>query len=209
MKKTLVLITICFISLNVFAQKQIFESPKMKQAIAQHKVVAILPFNVRITYKKPPKDYDAATNHQQELEMGKKIQSAMFTFLLRKASDYTVSFQDPEKTNVLLTKAKLADSLDSHTKDEIAKALAVDGVIFGAYDQETTRSEAGAIVTSMVFGFGSKTGDGLLTIQISNGTDGELLWRYTKEMNESLFVSTNDVIEKQMRKLSRNFPYTK
>jgi hypothetical protein len=208
-KKNLLLFAICLISLNALAQKQIYESPQLKSAIKLHKIVAILPFTVTITNKHPPKNWDPAANHQQELDMGKKVQASMFTFLLRKSSDYTVSFQDPEKTNVLLAKNKLTDSLALHTKDEIAKMLGVDGVVFGTYEQETTPSEAGAIITTLAFGFGSKTGEGLLTIQIANGTDGELLWRYSKEMNEGLFVSTDDVIEKQMRKLSRNFPYVK
>jgi hypothetical protein len=209
MKKFLTTLAICFIYLQTSAQKQIYESANLKQNISQHKTVAILPFIVRISYKKPPKNYSAEANHQQELELGKKVQGSMYTFLLRKASDYTVTFQDVEKTNVILKRTKLADSLDTHTKDEIGKALGVDAVIFGTYDQETTRSEAGAIVTTALFGFGGKTGDGTLTLQIANGKDGELLWRYTKMMDDNLWTSSDDVMEKQMRKLSRNFPYSK
>lgn len=209
MRKQFLLIAICLISLNALAQKQIYKSPKLKEAIALHKTVAILPFIVHIRYKTPPKNYDANANHQQELELGKKVQSAMFTYLLRKSSDYTVTFQDPEKTDAILARTKMADSLDVLTKDQIAKALGVDAVISGTYDQEATRSEAGAIITTIAFGFGSKTGDGMLTMEISNGSDGEMLWRYSKQMRESLFVSTDDVIESQMRKLSRNFPYVK
>jgi hypothetical protein len=213
MKKALLFIAICFAALSASAQgeteKQIYESPKMMDAIKTHKTVAILPFEVTITYKKLPKDYDAASNRETEEKYGRSIQSSVFTYLLRKADNYTVTFQDPEKTNVILAKAKMLDSLGVHTKDEIAKLLGVDAVIFGTYSQETTKSEAGAIVTTALFGFGSKTGDGGLTIQIANGFDGELLWKYSKRMNESLFSSTDDVIERQMRKLSRNFPYAK
>lgn len=209
MRQLIFIITITFIGLQASAQKQIYESPSLKKDISQHKTVAILPFIVRISYKKPPKNYSAEANHQQELELGKKVQGSMYTFLLRKASNYTVKFQDVEKTNVILKRTKLSDSLDLHTKDEVAKALGVDAVIFGTYDQETTRSEAGAIVTTALFGFGGKTGDGTLTIQIANGNDGELLWRYTKKMDDNLWTSSDDVMEKQMRKLSRNFPYSK
>ena len=209
MKKFALITLACLFALNSFAQKQIFESPHLKAAIAQHKTVAILPFTVRIRYKTPPKNYDASTNHDQEVETGLKVQSSMFTYLLRKADDYTVTFQDPEETNVILNKTKLIDSLSTHTKAEIAKILGVDAVIFGSYDQETTRSETGAIITAVAFGFGGKTGDGVLTIEIANGTDSELLWRYTKKMDASLFNSSDDVMESQMRKLARNFPYCK
>ena len=84
MKKTLTLIVavIC-ISLHASAQKQIFESPKLQEAIKQHKLVAILPFNVTISYRKPPKNFDAEANHRLELERGKKVQASMYTYLLR------------------------------------------------------------------------------------------------------------------------------
>lgn len=213
MKKTLLLLTICFITIKASAQfetaKQVYESPKLKEAIGAHKLVAILPFKVKISYKRMPKNFNADENHAKELQMGSSVQSSMYTYLLRKADNYSVTFQDVDKTNILLKKYKLVDSLDIHTKDEIAKALGVDAVIFGSFDQETTKSEAGAIVTTALLGFGSKTGEGGMTLQIANGTDGELLWRYTKRMNESLLSSTDDVVERQMRKLSRNFPYTK
>jgi len=214
MKKALLFIAVCFIGLKASAQfegtKQIFEAPKLKEAIKTQKVVAILPFNVLISFKRPPKDFDPVANHDKELQYGKNIQSSMYTYLLRKADNYTVTFQDVDKTNILLAKAKMLDSLGVHTKDEVAKILGVDAVIFGTYEQTQTRSEGGAIATTILFGgLGSKTGDGQITIQIANGADGELLWRYQKRMNEDIFASPDDVIERQMRKLSRNFPYTK
>lgn len=215
MKKTLLIIAACcFVGLKASAQfdgtKQIYESPKLKEAVKTHKLVAILPFIVTISYKQPPKDFSAADNQAKENQYGQNIQSSMYTYLLRKASNYCVDFQDVEKTNVILRKAHLLDSLGMHTKDEIAKILGVDAVIFGTYSQTTTRSEGGAIATTVLFGgLGSKTGDGEITIQIANGSDGDLLWRYTKRMSEDIFASPDDVIERQMRKLSRNFPYTK
>jgi hypothetical protein len=213
LKKLLLFTIVSVVSLSAYAQfetsKQIYESPKLKEAVLTHKLVAILPFTVKISYKRPPKNFSAEANREQEKQMGKKIQGSMYTYLLRKADNYTVTFQDVEKTNVLLNKAKFADSLEIHTKEEIAKLLGVDAVIYGNYEQETTKSEAGAIITTALLGFGSKTGEGGITMQISNGADGEMLWRYTKRMNENLLSSTDDVIERQMRKVSRNFPYSK
>ena len=53
----------------------------------------------------------------------------------------------------------------------------------------------------------SNTGAGELTMQIYNAKDGELLWRFYKEMNENVMGSTNQVMERMMRKVARNFPY--
>lgn len=208
--KKLLLFTFLFLNFVVHSQKQIFESPQLVATIKEHKVVAILPFIVKITYKKQPKNFSAEGNKEQELKMSKSIQSSMYTFLLRKADKYTVNFQDVEKTNILLKKAGIIDKLDEMTRDEVAKVLGVDAVIGGTFESEQTKSEAGAIVSAVVFGgFGGKTGSGSLTMMINNGVDGELLWRFFKTMDDNITTSTDDIVESMMRKVSRNFPYLK
>jgi hypothetical protein len=188
--------------------KQIFENPQLKTIISQHKVVAILPYNVSITYKKQPKNFNSEANHDQEKSMSNSIQSSMYTFLLRKREDYKVSFQDVDKTNILLRKAGMLDKLDEYTKDEIAKVLGVDAIIGGMFETEQTKSEAGAIASAILFGgFGGKTGTGTLTMTLNDGQDGELLWRFFKTMDQGLTSSTDDLVESMMRKVSRNFPY--
>lgn len=190
--------------------KQVFESPKLKEVVKNHKLVAILPFQVTLSYKKQPKNFDLDANKQKEKTMAASIQSSMYTFLLRKAQNYSVEFQDVEKTNILLKKKGLIDSLDVFTKDEIAKALGVDAVISGKYESEQSRSEAGAIVTTVLFGgLGSKTGSGALTMAINDGSNGDLIWRFFKSMNDGVFSSSDELIDRMMRKVSRNFPYTK
>jgi len=46
-------------------------------------------------------------------------------------------------------------------------------------------------------------------MHIYNGSDGNLLWRFFKEMNEGVFSNANEMMERMMRKVSRNFPYEK
>lgn len=134
----------------------------------------------------------------------------MYTFLLRKADNYTVEFQDVDKTNILLKKAGMTEKLDEFTRDEISKVLGVDAVIGGKFDSEQTRSEGAGIATAVLFGgLGAKTGSGTVTLTLNNGQDGKLLWRFFKTMDDSIFSSTDDLVERMMRKVSRNFPYGK
>jgi len=214
MKKTLLILVLLSTTLFANAQyenaKQVFESPKLKSAVAAHRTVAILPFGSKITLKKQPKDFNLEAHVQKEKAMASSIQSSMYTFLLRKSDKYTVEFQDVERTNVLLKKAGLFDKLDEVTKDEVAKVLGVDAVISGKFETEQTRSETGAIVTTVLFGgIGSKTGSGSLTMTINDGTSGEMLWRFFKAMNEGVFSSSDELVDRMMRKVSRNFPYSK
>ncbi|RQO74153.1 hypothetical protein DBR43_01765 [Pedobacter sp. KBW06] len=214
MKKSLLLFVAMVTGMVANAQyenaKQVFNSPKLQEAVKTHKLVAILPFEVKMTYKKQPRDFDLETNREKEREKAYSIQSSIYTFLLRKASKYTVEFQDVEKTNVLLKKAGMTDKLGEFTKDEIAKALNVDAVIAGKYEAEQSKSEAGAIVTTVLFGgMGSKTGSGALTMMVNDGPSGDLLWRFYKSMNDDVFSSSDELIDRMMRKVSRNFPYTR
>lgn len=134
----------------------------------------------------------------------------MYTYLLSKSEKFSVSFKDVERTNALLKKAGVIDKLDETLPDTLAKILGVDAVIKCSYQYEKIGSEGGAIVKTILIGPGwGKTGDGALTMQIYDGASGEMLWRFYKEMNEDLLSNSNEVMERMMRKVARNFPYEK
>lgn len=215
MKKTYLSVLFALSLSSSFAQgfegsKQVFESPKLKTEIAKHKTVAILPFDTKITYKKQPKNFSAEANRDQEKTMSKSIQASLYTFLLRKSNNYSVAFQDVEKTNILLKKAGVYDKLDETTREELAKILGVDAVLGGRFETEQTKSDGAALASAVLFGgFGGKTGTGTLFLMLNGGTDGELLWRFFKTMDDGLGSSTDDLVERMMRKVSRNFPYAK
>lgn len=192
------------------AAKQTYSAPNLKSEIQKQKMVAILPFDVSIIYKRVPKHYDSSATKSEEESLKTNLQSSMFTYLLRKADKYSVTFQDPTRTNALLKAKGVYDKLDLLTQDSICKILGVDAVITSNYEYEKTASEGGAIVKTVLFGgIGSKTGSGALTLQIYNGTDGNLLWRFYKAMNDDVMSSTDELITRMMKKVSRNFPYEK
>lgn len=211
MKQFLLTALLCLFITTAFCQgsKQIYEAPNLKNTLKAHKTVAILPLRVTISYKKFPKNYNAADNTVQEKEEGLNMQEGMYTYLLRKASDYYVTFQDIQRTNILLKQAGVFDKVESITADSLCKILKVDGVVQASYAYERTGSEAAAIAKTLVFGFGGSTASGALTMQINNGSDGTLLWRFYKEMNEGIFSSANELMVKMMKKVARNFPYEK
>ncbi len=212
--KVITTLAVCAVTTGGFAQlagaKEVYKSPKMEAEIPTHKKVAILPFDATIVYKRPPKNYDADANKKEEQSLATSLQSSMYTFLLRKSDNYSCSFQDVERTNALLRQAGVFDKLNEITQDSICQILKVDAAIKCKYTYEKTASEGGAIAKTILFGgIGSKTGSGGLTMQIYNGSDGELLWRFYKAMNDDVFSSTDQLIERMMRKVARNFPYSR
>lgn len=214
MKKIILVAICCSICLSSSAQfegsKQIFSSSDMKAQVSKHKTIAILPFDVKITYRKQPKNFNNEANRDQERTMSKSIQESLYTFLLRRGNDYTVNFQEVDKTIILLKKAGALDKIDEFTKDELAKILGVDAVLGGRFETEQSKSEAGAIASAVIFGgFGGKTGTGSLFLTLNDGINGDLLWRFFKTMDDNISSSTDDLVERMMRKVSRNFPYKK
>lgn len=215
MKKVLLAVSLItctfFITYAQFeGSKQTYSSPKLKEEVSKHKTVAILPFTTAITYKRPPKNYDETANKNEEINISKNLQQSMYTYLLRKTDKYSVSFQDVNRTNALLKSKGVYDKLDEITQDSICKILGVDAVVKCSYSYEKTASEGAAIAKTILFGsLGSKTGSGALTMQVYNGSDGELLWRFYKVMNDNVLGSTDQLMERMMKKVARNFPYEK
>lgn len=214
MKRNILFLIHLIISITVNAQfessKQMFSTPNLKEAILNHKTVAIIPLKSSIYYKKMPKGMDAEMVMNEEKKMGYDMQGGMYTFLLRKADNYTVQFQEIDRTNVLLKKAGFAEKRDEFLPEDLCKILNVDAVVIANYSWSKTGSEAGAIAKSLIFGgLGGGVASGTLTMQIYEAKEGKLLWRFTKEMNEGAFSSANELMERMMRKVSRNFPYEK
>ena len=137
------------------------------------------------------------------------MQQGMYTFLLRKMNDYSVTFQDVERTNALLKKAGAYDHFNELLADSICKILGVDVLIKSSWSYAKTGSEAGAIASALILGFAKSTASGQLVMQVYNGKDGEMIWRMAKEMNEGTFSSANELMERMMRKVGRNFPFEK
>lgn len=210
MKKIILFVFLMSTAFFQAQNKQVFESPKLKEAISTHKTIAVLPFKSTISYKRLPKNFDPIANVAEEQKSGLSLQSGLYTYLLRKSPDYSVSIQDPERTNILLKQNGSFDKIDELTPDALAKILGVDAVIKCTYAYQKTGSEGGAIVKSLLIGFGTgKVATSDLTMNIYNALDGELVWRFYKQMDEDVMSNPQAMMERMMRKVGRNFPYEK
>jgi hypothetical protein len=211
MKKHILASLFLIFTFSAFSQasKQIFESPNLSDLLSRAKTVAILPFKVSISYKKLPKNTTLEQIKDNENAESIQMQQGMYTFLLRKSSDYSVSFQEADRTNALLKKAGIFDKLDETLADSICKVLGVDAVIKSNWSYAKTGSEGGAIASMLLLGVAKSTGSGQLVMQINEAKKGEMVWRMAKEMNEGTFSSANELMERMMRKVGRLFPFEK
>jgi uncharacterized protein YyaL (SSP411 family) len=88
--KKILLIALLFIYTDSFCQseRQIFEYPNLKSLISTAKKVAILPFNVSISYEKIPKGMSLDQIKDNEKAESIQMQQGMYTYLLRKLDNY-------------------------------------------------------------------------------------------------------------------------
>lgn len=211
MKKSLIttiLISFAFLGYTQVA-KQIFESPDLKGMIANTKTVAIIPFKVSISFKRTPKSISLEQIKDNEKAESVQMQEGMYTYLLRKSKDYKVSFQEVDRTNALLKKAGVFETVNEILADSLCKILGVDAVIKSSWSYQKTGSQAAAIATVFLLGVSTNTGTGQLVMQINRANDGGMMWRMAKEMNEGAFSSANLLMERMMRKVGRIFPFEK
>jgi hypothetical protein len=192
------------------AQKYL--NPRFAELTRDHKEIAILPFKVAIDLKHMPKNTTVDMIHQSERDEGLEFQRLLYSRLLQKsaAEGYTVAFQDVDQTNALLAKAGLTpDSLSTHTKDEIAKALGVEGLVSGSVHQSQPTSTGVAIAQTLLVGFSGSTQRVDINMSIHNGADGSLLWSYDHNDHGGLMNSVEGMVKSLLKKVAGNFPYKK
>ncbi|HEX2204304.1 MAG TPA: hypothetical protein VHG91_13430 [Longimicrobium sp.] len=192
------------------ATHQAYLSPQFSSATAAHRQVAILPFDVSISRERLPRNLTAEDLDRAEREEGYAVQSKLYTQLLRHSGQYTVAFQDVSETNVLLQRAGLTyDSLDSRTKQEIAKLLNVDAVISGRIQRSKPTAVGTALLMGALLGpaFMGNTNSVGVNLQLHDGGEGAVLWTFAHRFGGSIGSSPEGLAEAMMGSIARRFPY--
>lgn len=204
MKKLLSLLLITIIS---SCAPKIYKSENFESSKKTVKTLAILPFNVTIDTKRLPKGITIETLKESQEKTGYDIQSAAYSWFLHRLKEYTVSFQDVDKTNALLKKANINyDDIVVQDKADLCKLLGVDGVISGKAIMSKPMSEGGAIATAVLIGWAGATNKTDVTLNIHDASS-TLLWKYDYEASGSLGSSADKLADNLMRNASRKFPY--
>lgn len=209
MKKT-ALAFVCLLAVAACGPK-IYKSNDFGGALAKHKTVAILPAEVTIQLR--PNEAKKTTPEQlKEMSQrtGYDVQDKMSSWFLRRSEkfNYTVKFQDANKTNAKLKEAgiKYTDLRDKDRAD-LAKLLGVDAVIQSRLKMDKPMSEGAAIAVGLLVGAWGSTNNVQTTININDGKSGDILWKYDYEAAGSVGSSSDKLVDALMRNASKKFPY--
>jgi hypothetical protein len=191
---------------------KIYKSSNFTTALAKHKTLAILPAEVNMQLR--PNQAKKMTPEQLEdlaSKTGYDIQEKMYGWFLRRQDrfDYTVKFQDVTKTNALLKEAGINyNDLRTTDRAKLAKVLGVDAVLQDHTSMEKPMSEGAAVAVGVLVGSWGATNKVQTTINIHDGSSGELLWNYDYEASGSVGSSTTQLVDALMRNASKKFPYS-
>jgi hypothetical protein len=192
----------------------IYLAPNFEKVKSNHNLLAILPFDVLITMKNLPKDVTPEMLKDQEKNTGYSIQSHSYTYLLQEMSKnkYTVTFQDVDKTNAMLSKAGISyDKLKEYSKEDLCKTLGVDAVISGKVTMDKPMSDVGAVALAVFVEpfWWTTTNKVNVTMTIHDKNNSNLLWKYDWENSGSIGSSSEQLTKSLMKNVSKNFPYTR
>ena len=208
MKKISLILTFLLVSVSVFGQKkEIYTSRNFKELSSHHETIAIIPFNTKLQLEDPISTFRLQELEQQEAYT---VQDALETYFLKrkKRKKFTVEFQDIQETNAILKKNNITfDNIDTYSPVELCKVLGVDGVISGTLKLRTLISKDIDESFDIISVFKGKTDFGTISVKISDGNTGKLLWKYAKTINRKSGRNSYAIVERMMRKASRKFPY--
>lgn len=190
---------------------QIYKSADFSSALTKHKTVAILPAEVNIQLR--PNQAKGMTAEQMEdmrLKTAYDVQEKMQGWFLRRGEKYhyTVAFQDVIKTNAILKEAGIAYAdLKTTDRAKLANVLGVDAVMQDRLSMEKPMSEGAAVAVGLLVGAWGNTNKVATTINIHDGSSGNLLWKYNYEASGSVGSSTTRLVDALMRNATKKFPY--
>jgi len=190
---------------------QIYKASSLDQSKKKVKTIAIIPFVSTIDIKKLPKGVTAESIRESEEKTGYNVQSNVYSEFLKRMSkdEYTVKFQDVDKTNALLHKENIKyGDIALKDKAELCQLLGVDAVISGKILMSKPMSDGTAVAVAFIFGAWGTTNETKVTLTIHDKS-GELQWKYDHLASGSLGSNPESLTKSLMKNASRKFPYKK
>lgn len=225
MKKSPVFISLAVLSVLLTAcnTNRPFTHQEFDSITADHKTVAVLPFEM-VFNGRLPKDWTEADKQKVEEAESLIFQRSLVNQLLRtgRASKkpFKVDFQSPEKTVSLLKEHHLSVR-ESWEEDpqKLAQLLGVDAVIKGKVAKtrflSNLESVGVALAEQIILQNGqfgvvpnlAKTHDVQTFVSLIDGEDGKILFNQSCKFSVDYSSNVNHVVDRTNYRIAKQFPY--
>tara|TARA_B100001989_G_C24549191_1_gene473074 strand:- start:1802 stop:2455 length:654 start_codon:yes stop_codon:yes gene_type:complete len=214
MKQFLILILLFFSAFEIKAQRD-YESPDAKQKVLSHKNFAIVPFNFKVTGRKPRKmtqeEYERnILNAEKDARLSCQAEFASRILKKLQKGKIVSQLQPVARTNALLSRAGItSEDLESskYLPEELCEILEVDAVVLGSVESSKLLS-TGASIGLAIIGLNATSGKSSADLSLYD-KDAELLWNWsTRELKtNSIGSDTQSLIDYLMKRATKKFPY--
>ena len=185
----------------------IYKAGNFEASQAKIKTLAIIPFNTSIDSKRLPKNITIETLKQSEEKTGYDVQNNVYTYFLQRNKDYSIEFQDVDRTNAILRKNNLTyEDISLKDRAELCQLLGVDGVVTGKISMSKPMSEGAAVAVGVLFGAWGATNKTDVTISVHD-KEAKLQWKYDYQASGSVGSSSESLAKSLMKNASKKFPY--
>lgn len=209
MIKRVIFFFVLIFSIQLSAQKNIYENRRFDELSENHEILAIVPFiaNLDLEQEIPVEEVKKLAEKE-----GYAVQNALETYFSqrKKRKKFNVDFQNIEDTNAILSQNGIDyNNLDIYTTKQLCEILKVDGIISGNLNLNILLSKGVPTDFSFFDYFSGDANYGRIGVKVSDGETGKLLWKYEKAITKKTGKNTIELIDKMMKLASRKFPYDK
>lgn len=197
---------------KLLAEHGVIVSKQYDNLVKTHKKVAILPFSISLKDETNSKQ-SKKENVQNQKETMEVLQEGLYNYLLKNHHDYSVEFQDIERTNQILKSSGIMNTLKLTSKEEIAEALGVDAIISGEYVKAKSKEGMINFMKSIADNTGELDSNKSETIKLTlyDGKSGDMVWKMDRQEKEKypfdIFDEPEKVMDLILEKVTSYFPY--
>lgn len=206
--KKFYIISILLLAILFSGCATVYKNSEFNQITSEHKVIAILPFDVVIQYKNQSFYNNPDKLSDAEEYMGTYFQEQLYLRFLKHLNRYRIEIQDVSKTNTILKKHYIDYSrMDEFTKEELANILNVDAVVSGKIFTTKPLSTGAAIALELLTENDAVTNEVNVNVSLNERNEGKLLFKYDHTYSGGLGSSPEKLTNSLISDVESKFPY--
>ena len=184
---------------------KVYHSPDALRLCRDHRIIAVASPKVTIPPQKKLTPQEVSDLAAKESE---SFQYEMVSWLLKRQRDGKINVDVLDASTTIATLTNASDGSKMMTPLNMAETLDVDAVLLSTYKLTKPMSTGAAIVTSVLFGFGT-TNQVVVNMELYDRKSQKMIWNFSHALSGGLFSTSEQLVNEVMRIASKKLPYSK